>query len=392
MKNTDYYKVLGVSKSATQAEIKKAYKRLAKQYHPDRNQGDKAAENRFKEISEAYQSLSDPEKRKRYDMFGGAGFQGDPGFRGRAQNAGANGYSTWSSASGNTGFDLKDLFGQIFGNGGRVRAQANDFSGGGPFEAGTGPYDFGFDVGPEPGRDVEADVTIRFEEAINGGTHRISLQRNGSCSACGGKGKNRTGQSSACTSCAGKGRKQVANAGTDFTIVCNACSGQGQIYTEPCTGCGGTGRSAGAENLSVKIPPGVDNGGRLRIPGKGEAGPDGRTGDLFLRIHVTPHKYFRREGRNLHVDLPVTISEAALGAKVEVPTLDGKATLTIPTGTQSGAKLRMKGKGVPDPKSGIRGDMYAHAQIVVPKEPDAKARKIFEELKGIEIDPRAGKF
>ena len=392
MKNTDYYKVLGVSKSATQAEIKKAYKRLAKQYHPDRNQGDKAAENRFKEISEAYQSLSDPEKRKRYDMFGGAGLQGDPGFRGRAQNARATGYSTWSSASGNTGFDLKDLFGQIFGNGGRVRAQANDFSGGGPFEAGTGPYDFGFDVGPEPGRDVEADVTIRFEEAINGGTHRISLQRNGSCSACGGKGKNRTGQSSACTSCAGKGRKQVANAGTDFTIVCNACSGQGQIYTEPCTGCGGTGRSAGAENLSEKIPPGVDNGGRLRIPGKGEAGPDGRTGDLFLRIHVTPHKYFRREGRNLHVDLPVTISEAALGAKVEVPTLDGKATLTIPTGTQSGAKLRMKGKGVPDPKSGIRGDMYAHAQIVVPKEPDAKARKIFEELKGIEIDPRAGKF
>ena len=394
MKNTNYYKVLGVSKSATQAEIKKAYKRLAKQYHPDRNQGDKAAENRFKEISEAYQSLSDPEKRKQYDMFGGAGFRGDPGFRGRAQDGGANGYSTWSSGSGNTGFDLKDLFGQIFGNGERARGRADKFSGGSPFDAGTSAHDFGFgfDVGPEPGRDVEADVTIRFEDAINGGTHRISLQRNGSCSACGGTGKNRTGQSSACTSCAGKGRKQVANGGADFTIVCNACSGQGRIYTEPCTGCGGTGRSAGMESLAVKIPPGVDNGGRLRIPGKGEAGPDGRTGDLFLRIHVTPHGYFRREGRNLHVDLPVTISEAALGDKVEVPTLDGKATLTIPAGTQSGTKLRMKGKGVPDPKGGTPGDMYVHTQIVVPKAPDAEARKIFEELKGIEIDPRAGKF
>jgi molecular chaperone DnaJ len=392
MKNTDYYKVLGVSKSATQAEIKKAYKRLAKQYHPDRNQGDTAAENRFKEISEAYQSLSDPEKRKQYDMFGAAGFQGDPGFWGQAQNAGGNGRSTWSSGSGSQGFDLKDLFGQIFGGGGRARARADGFAGGNPFEAGTGAHDFGFDVGPQPGRDVEADVTIRFEDAINGGTHRISLQRNGSCSTCGGTGKNRAGQSSVCATCAGKGRKQVANGGTDFTVVCNACSGQGRIYTEPCSGCGGAGRSAGMESLAVKIPPGVNNGGRLRIPGKGEAGPDGRTGDLFLRIHVTPHKYFRREGKNLHVDLPVNISEAALGDKVEVPTLDGKATLTIPAGTQSGTKLRMKGKGVPDPKGGTPGDMYVHTQIVVPKTPDAKARKIFEELKGIEIDPRAGKF
>ena len=394
MNNTDYYKVLGVSKSATQAEIKKAYKRLAKQYHPDRNEGDKAAENRFKEISEAYQSLSDPEKRKQYDTFGGAGFRGDPGFWGRGRNTGTSGAYTWSSGSGGQGFDLKDLFGQIFGNGGKGRARAEEFAGGNPFDTGTGSYDFGFgfDVGPEPGRDVEADVTIRFEDAINGGTHRISLQRNGICPACTGTGTNRTGPSSACASCAGKGRRQVGNGGTDFTVVCNACGGQGRIYTEPCTACVGTGRSAGMESLAVKIPPGVDNGGRLRIPGKGEVGPDGRAGDLFLRIHVTPHRYLRREGRNLHVDLPVTISEAALGAKVEVPTLNGKATLTIPAGTQSGAKLRMKGKGVPDPKGGVPGDMYVHTQIVVPKTPDAKTRKIFEELKGIEVDPRAGKY
>ncbi len=319
MKSTDYYRDLGVSKSATQDEIKKAYKRLAKKYHPDRNPGDRTAEDRFKEISEAYQCLSEPEKRKQYDMFGGTGFQGDHGFWGRAQNTGAGGYSTWSSGSGNNGFDLKDLFGQIFDGGGN------------PFKAGTGPYGFGFDAGPEPGRNVEADVTIRFEDAINGGTHRISLQRNG-------------------------------------------------------------GSSAGMETLSVKIPPGVDNGGRLRIPGKGEAGADGRNGDLFLRIHVTPHEFFRREGKDLHMDLPVTISEAALGAKVEVPTLNGKATVTIPAGTQSGAKLRMKGRGAPDPKGGTPGNMYVHTRIVVPKKPDSKEMKIFEQLKGLEIDPRAGMF
>jgi DnaJ-class molecular chaperone len=146
------------------------------------------------------------------------------------------------------------------------------------------------------------------------------------------------------------------------------------------------------ETISVKIPPGVNNGGRLRVPGKGETGPDGRAGDLHLRIHVAPHRYFRREGRNLHLDLPVTVSEATLGAKVEVPTLDGKATLTIPAGTQSGSKLRMKGKGVPDPNGGGHGDMYVHTQIVVPREPDPKTRKIYEELKSVEIDPRAGNF
>jgi molecular chaperone DnaJ len=394
MKNADYYKVLGVSKSATQADIKKAYKRLAKQYHPDRNPGDKTAENRFKEISEAYQFLSDPEKRKQYDRFGSSGFQGDPGFWGRAENPGGQGYSTWSSRSGGRGFDFKDLFSQIFSGGGRGKAHTEGFTGSNPFETGAGPHGFGFDfdIGPEPGRHVEADVTIRFEEAIKGGTHRFSLKRNGSCSACRGTGTNRDGKGKECTSCAGKGRKQVANSGTDFTVVCNACNGEGRIYMEPCPSCGGMGTTASMETISVKIPPGVDSGGRLRVPGKGEAGPDGRAGDLYLRIHVNPHRYFRREGKNLHLDLPVTVSEAALGAKVEVPTLDGKATLTIPAGTQSGAKLRMKGKGFPDPKGDRHGDMYVHTQIVVPKEPDPKTRKIYEELKRVEIDPRVGKF
>ncbi len=331
MKSTDYYKDLGVSKNATQDEIKKAYKRLAKKYHPDRNPGDKEAENRFKQISEAYRCLSEPEKRKQYDMFGQTGFQADPGFWGRAPGNASGGTYTWSSDAGYSGFDLKDLFGQIFGGGGRSRGRSEGFAGGNPFGAGTGSYDFGFgfDPGPAPARDLEADVTIGFEEAIRGGTHRISLQRNA---------------------------------------------------------------GAGTESLNVKIPAGVADGGRLRIPGKGAAGPEGRNGDLLLRIHVIPHKVFRREGKDLHMDLPVTVSEAALGAKVEVPTLNGKATVTIPAGTQSGAKLRLKGKGAPDPKGGTPGDMYVHTRIVVPKSTDAKEKKIFETLKELESDPRAGMF
>jgi len=394
MANVDYYSVLGVSKTATQADIKKAYKRLAREHHPDRNPGDKTAENRFKEISEAYQVLSDPDKRKQYDMFGRAGPQGDPGFWGRTQNPGGAGHYTWSSRYGGNDFDLKDLFSQVFGRAGRQRQQADGFAGGNPFDGGGGPNDFGFgyDIDPEPSRDVEATVTIPFDEAMKGGTHRISLQRNRYCSACGGAGTNRVGKSAECTVCAGKGRKQVANLGTDFTVVCNACNGEGRMYTEPCPSCRGTGRADGIETVSVKIPPGVDDGGRLRIPGKGEVGPDGRAGDLYLRVRVAPHRFFRRDGKDLHLDLPLTISEAALGATVEVPTLDGKATLRIPAGTQVGAKLRMKGKGTPDPKRGVRGDMYVHTQIVVPKEPDPRERKIFEELKGLEKNPREGRF
>jgi molecular chaperone DnaJ len=396
MTNKDFYKILGVTRGATQEELKKAYKRLAKKCHPDRNPGDKAAEDRFKEISEAYQFLSDPEKRKQYDAFGRMGFQGGPGFRGRAQPGGEGWSYTWSSGPGGEGFDFKDLFSQIFGKGARTRppADAYEFAGGTPFGAGAGAHDFGldFDLGPQPGRDVEAEITIRFEDAILGGTQRISMQRQGPCSACGGTGTKRGGTWAQCGACGGSGRKRVANAGTDFTVVCSACNGQGRLYTEPCPGCGGSGRSAGPETLSVKIPPGVSDGGRLRIPGKGETGPDGRPGDLYLRIHVTPHRYFRREGKDLHLDLPVTVSEAAMGAGVEVPTLDGKATLAIPPGTQSGSRLRMRGKGAPDPKGGPRGDMYVHCQIVVPKARDARSRKVFEQLKEMEIDPRVGMF
>ncbi len=389
MAKKDYYEVLGVSKNASQDEIKKAYKNLAKKYHPDYNPDDKEAENKFKEISEACQVLSDPEKRQEYDMYGQVGVggpQGGPG-PGAGRQEGPGRTYTWTSGGG-VGFEdifgggggIGDVFSEIFGGasrGGRV-----DF--GSPF--GGGP-----DVGPQAGRDVEADVSISFEEAMEGSTHRFTLQRQGACPACGGTGKNTKGPSRTCSACNGKGQRQMGG-GVNFPVVCNACGGSGVVYTESCPSCKGTGTTSGPETISVKVPPGVKEGGRLRIPDKGEAGPDGTRGDLFLRIHVKPHKYFRREGNHLHIDLPVTISEAALGAKVKVPTLQGSATLKVPAGTQSGAVLRLKDKGAPDPKTRARGDLYVHVQIKVPKNPDKETKELFEKMKEHEKDPREGMF
>jgi molecular chaperone DnaJ len=239
---------------------------------------------------------------------------------------------------------------------------------------------------------MEAQVTIDFEDAIKGGKHRISVQRNGICLSCKGTGKNERGTSVACMACNGKGGRKVANGATHIKVVCTSCSGTGQIYTESCPSCDGSGMSGGMETMTVNIPQGVDHGGRLRIPGKGGRGPDGTSGDLRLRIHITPHRFFKREGKTLHLDLPVSISEAVLGARVEVPTLDGKATLKVPPQTQNGAVLRMKGKGVPDPKGGAPGDMLVRIQVAVPTSADARTKEFYEELKKLEPDPRRGMF
>jgi len=329
MAEKDYYKVLGVSESAGKDDVKKAFKRLAKEYHPDCNQG-ADCEDKFKEISEAYQTLSDPKKRKEYDLMRQYGSMGGAGGRSPGPGGGPYVYTSGGGVNfedvfgggGGGGGGIGDIFGDIFG-GGRGGRRV-DFGGG----FGAGPFGAGYDIGPRPGRDVEADVTIGFDEAIRGGTHRFVMKRSG----------------------------------------------------------------AGEETIAVKVPPGVNDGGRLRVPGKGEVGPNGGAGDLYLRIHVSPHKYFRRDGANLHLDLPVTVSEAALGAKVKVPTLTGKATLKVPAGTQSGSTLRLRGKGAPSPKGGKPGDLMVHVKVEVPKRPDAKTKKLLEELKELESDPRAGKF
>jgi len=396
MKKRDFYSVLGVKRSASREEIKKAYKELAKKYHPDRNAGDGKAEERFKEVSEAYQVLSDETKRKEYDLFGhGPRPEGGAG-GGWGQGSWQDGGSPWSTGPDGQGFyysttgadpaDIGDLFGRIFGGAGNRPGRPH--AGFGPGD----PFGFGAEQGPATGADVEADIHLAFEEAIRGGQHRLTLQRGGACGACRGSGRNRAGRSETCKACGGSGGRQVGNAGTHFSVVCAACGGEGRTYADPCPACGGTGQASGADTITVNIPPGVDDGGRLRIPGKGATGPSGKAGDLFLRVHVRPHRLFRRQGRDLHLDLPVTVAEAALGASVEVPTLDGTARLKVPGGTQNGAVLRMKGKGIPSPRGGAHGDMLVRVNVEVPKQLSGKARKLFEELRHTEHDPRKDAF
>ncbi len=384
MAKKDYYKLLCVTRQASEKEIKKAYKKLAKKYHPDFNQGDKNAEDQFKEISEAYQVLSNTEKRKQYDLFGHDGFQGTSGFNGWNQNN--TGSQQYTSSSGGKGVNFDDIFSEIFGKAGQGNMRPGDFSTGSPFG-------FNDNFNRSSGRDMETEVTISFDDAIKGGLQRFSLQRAGLCGACKGLGRNRAGQVDTCASCNGKGRKQVGNMGTNFTVVCNTCNGEGHLYKEPCGICRGSGRTTELDHLGVKIPPGVDDGGRLRIPGKGGVGSDGRTGDLYVRIHVQPHKFFKRKKKDIHLDLPITISEAILGTKIEVPTLNGrKATLKIHSGTQNGAVLRMKKKGVPDPKGGTPGNMYVHIQVMIPKSVNGEAKRIIEDLGMIESNPRSNMY
>lgn len=349
MTRKDYYEVLGVSKSASVDEIKKAYRKLAQKYHPDRNKGDKTAEERFKDINEAYQVLSDPDKRNQYDSFG----QGYSNYGGYPPGYGPGpgpGY-TYSYNVGPEGFDinLEDLLGGI---GGRRRSKkgragfrdifSEIFSG-----SGAGVRGEEFDFNGARSLDVEAEMTVSFEDAIQGGNHTLQLNVPESCASCGGTGRSERGA---------------------------------------CSACGGAGRTARNESFTVRIPAGVRDGGRLRIPNKGMTNGTGKKGSLYIRIHVSPHRFFRRDGDDIHLEVPVTVSEAALGASITVPTVDGKATLKVPAGTQSGQTLRLRGKGVSRPKGGGRGDQFVHVQVTVPRNPDERARKALEELKKSETD------
>jgi molecular chaperone DnaJ len=392
----DYYEVLGVGRDASTEAIKKAYKRLAKQFHPDRNRGERRAEEKFKELSEAYQALSDPEKRRQYDLFGhAAGRSGRTNARWHPGGGPAEGFR-WTAGSrpggqdagesSGAGSSFEEIFNQIFGRGGRGASRSRGFPPTDPFESGFARE------ATHPGQDAEAEITIGFEQAVRGGIQRFSIERHGPCASCAGSGRNRAGASHVCGACHGTGAKLAANAGTRLRVPCADCQAEGRIYTEPCQACRGNGSSSRVESLAVNIPPGVDDGGRLRIPGKGGAGPEGSGGDLYLRVRGKPHPFFRRERRDLHLDLPVTVTEAALGGTVAVPTLDGKAVLKVPAGTQSGNVLRMKGKGVPGSRGEPAGDMLVHIGIAVPRNPDARLRGVLEQLRPYEPDPRAGRF
>ncbi|MGB8953632.1 MAG: molecular chaperone DnaJ [Candidatus Aminicenantales bacterium] len=353
----DYYKILGVDRKASVVEIKKAYRKLARKYHPDLNPGDKAAEAKFKEIQEAYSVLSDPKKRSQYDQFG---FIGDfpPGAR-----------DPRPQASGFEGFDFSDFGTSSFGD------FFNDLFGG--RSKPTPPR-------PEKGEDLIYTMKVGFEDAVHGLQTKIRLIRMVSCSECQGSGASQKGGQRVCSSCGGSGRSFLQRGFMKFSSTCPTCGGSGVVRGEGCANCRGQGLVQKTELINVRIPAGVDTSSRVRIPEKGNAGMNGGPpGDLYITIEVTPHSLFRREGSNLYVKVPITVSEATLGGKIEVPTLDGRTTIRIPPGTKSGQKFRLREQGVPHPGKRVRGDEFIEVTIVPPPFHDQRVRELMKELEKI---------
>lgn len=376
----DYYKVLGVPKDATEAEIKKAYRKLAREFHPDANKGDTAAETRFKEISEANDVLGDPKKRKEYDearaLFGNGGFRPGPG-----------------GAGGTFNFDLGDLFGGQGGTGG-----AGGF-GGGLGDVFGGLFNRGGAAGartqPRRGQDVESEVRLSFTEAVDGATVPLRMSSQQPCRACSGTG-DKHGTPRVCPTCVGTGQvSRGSGGGFSLTDPCVDCKGRGLIAQDPCDVCHGSGRAKSSRTMQVRIPAGVSDGQRIRLRGKGAPGErGGPAGDLYVVVHVGEHPVFGRKGDNLTVTVPVSYPEAALGGEIRVPTLGGPpVTLKIPPGTPNGRTMRARGKGAVR-KDGTRGDLLVTVEVAVPKELDGEAREALEAYRRATAgeDPRADLF
>ena len=359
MDKKDYYEVLGVSKDATQAEIKSAFRKLAKKYHPDVSK-EPDAEEKFKEAQEAYAVLSDEEKRKQYDQFGHAAFN----------NNGAGGYDF-------SGFDFSDIFSDLFGS------NFGNFSGFSDFGFGSSTRSQG-----RKGRDKVVLVNLTFEEAAKGTTKTISLDINDTCEKCHGKGGF---DEETCDKCHGKGTitvQQQTLFGAFMTrTTCDKCHGKGVTYARECTNCHGEGTIKTRKELDVKVPAGVDTGNQLRIAGKGEAGTNGGpNGDIYLEFNVKSHPIFERDGSDIYLELPLTVSEAALGCKKEIPTLDGIVKLTVPAGSETGDKHRLRGKGTEKINSYGKGDMYVVLKVVIPKKLSREQKKLFDQLSKTNLD------
>lgn len=385
IKQKDYYGALGVDRKSKPDQIRKAYRRLARKYHPDLNPGNKQAEEKFKEIQEAYNVLSDEKKRKIYDQYG---FYSDniPASayeaytRGPSETAGAGGPSVDFSGfdfsdfipheekGAGFGSSFRDLFSQIFTRGGEGREAA---------------------TGTARGGDIEHHMHLGFWDAIRGTQVRITIGREELCSTCKGRGT-RSGTAFTCPACGGSGKATRTAGAMRFSMTCPQCGGTGRQLSS-CPACNGTGHIRKPETFDVRIPPGVDTGSRVRVPGKGNAGTNGGPpGDLYIVTDIEAHPFFERKGDNIYVKVPITVAEAALGTKVEVPTIDGPTTIRIPPATQSGQKLRIRGKGTPSLRANQRGDQFVEVEIKVPRIADERSKEILRELERLNPeDPRS---
>lgn len=364
MAKEDYYELLGVQKGASEDELKKAYRKKAVQFHPDKNPGNKQAEEMFKKISHAYEVLKDPEKRAAYDRYGHAAFEGAGA--GAARGPGGGGF--------HDPFDIfREVFGQQGGGGGGIFEEM--FGGGG---RGGGGQD---------GSDLRYDLEITLEEAARGAEREISFRKHVACDRCDGSGAEPGSKKITCPTCRGAGQVRRSGGIITFTQTCPTCAGTGTKIEKPCTQCRGEGRMLKTTKLNVRIPPGVDNGSRLRSSGNGEAGiGGGQTGDLYIVISVKEHELFERQGDDLFCEIPIKFTLASLGGSIEVPTLFGKGSLKIPAGTQSGTTFRLRDKGMPSLRGGRQGDQLVRVQVEVPQSLTAEQRRILEEFARISGD------
>ena len=369
----DYYEVLGVSKGTSDDEIKKAYRKLAKKYHPDMNPGDKEAEAKFKEVNEAYSILSDSEKRARYDQFGHAGV--DPNYGAGGPGSGFGGFDMGD-------IDLGDIFGSFFGGGfggfgGSASSRRN---------------------GPQKGESLRASLTISFEEAAFGCEKEINLNRTEECEACHGSGAEPGTTAETCPDCRGTGvvRVQQRTGGFAFssTAPCSRCRGTGKIIHTPCKACGGSGSVKKTKRVTVSIPAGIDDGQAISLRGQGNAGKNGGpAGDLIVAVHVKPHPQFHRDGTTVLYEQPVTFYQAVMGAELEIPTIDGRVKYNLPAGTQTGTTFRLRGKGIPELRGRGRGDQYVTVRVQVPTSLNGEqkeALRAFAEAMGEDVPEESG--
>jgi len=359
MSKRDYYTVLGLPRDASEEDIKKSYRKLAMKYHPDRNPDDKSAEDKFKEAKEAYEVLCDARKRAAYDQFGHAGV--DPSAGGRGFGGGPEGFGGFADAFG-------DIFGEIFGQGRGGR--------------GNGVY---------RGADLRYKLELSLEEAAKGTEVKIRIPTMEECGTCHGNGAKPGTQPKQCPTCNGRGEVRVSQGFFSIQQTCPQCHGTGKVVPEPCPTCNGAGRLKKHKTLSVKIPAGVDQDDRIRLTGEGEAGLNGGpTGDLYVVVNLRPHPMFTREGADLHCEMPISFGTAALGGELEIPTLDGHATIKVPPETQSGQVFRLKNKGIRPVRGSVQGDLYCHVVVETPVKLTARQKELLREFESInDQDPEA---